>query len=46
MNIPPDVQKIIDKAIDRGSDVEIRRKGGGYIVLEVTKKIIYCSSGQ
>lgn len=41
MNLPPDAQKVIDKAIDRGNDVEIRKKSGGYIVLEVTKKIIY-----
>lgn len=46
LNLPPDAQKLIDKAIDRGNDVEIRKKSGGYIVLEVSKKIIYRSSDQ
>ena len=44
MNLPPDAQKAIEKAADRGNDVEIRKKGGGYIILEVSKKIIYRSS--
>lgn len=43
-NLPPDAQKAIEKAADRGNDVEIRKKGGGYIILEVSKKIIYRSS--
>ena len=44
MNLPPDAQKAIEKASDRGNDVEIRKKGGVYIILEVSKKIIYRSS--
>lgn len=44
VNLPPDAQKAIEKAADRGNDVEIRKKGGGYIILEVSKKIIYRSS--
>lgn len=45
MNLLPDAQKAIEKAAGRGNDVEIRKKGEGYIVLEVVKKIIYRSPG-
>ncbi len=31
----------IDAILKRGNDVEIRRKGDGYIVLEVKKTIKY-----
>lgn len=31
--------KAIEKIIKRGNDAEIRRKGDGYIVLEVKKTI-------
>lgn len=31
----------IREIIKRGNDAEIRKKGDGYIVLEVTKKIKY-----
>lgn len=34
----------IEKAVAAGKDIEIRRKGTGYIILEVSKKIVYCSS--
>lgn len=34
----------IEKAVASGKDIEIRRKGTGYIILEVSKKIVYCSS--
>lgn len=33
--------EVIRAIIKRGNDAEIRRKGDGYIVLEVTKKIKY-----
>lgn len=33
--------KAIESIIKRGNDVEIRRKGDGYIVLEVKKTIKY-----
>lgn len=35
--------RAIEAIIKRGNDAEIRRKGDGYIVLEVKKTIIYCS---
>lgn len=31
----------IEAILKRGNDAEIRRKGDGYIVLEVRKKICY-----
>lgn len=31
--------KAIEEAIKRGNDVEIRRKGDGYIVMEVKRTI-------
>lgn len=34
---------IIKDILKRGCDVEIRRKGDGYIILEVKKKIKYSS---
>ena len=37
-------KKAIEKDISTGKDIEIRRKGTGYIILEVSKKIVYCSS--
>lgn len=38
--------KAIEAIIKRGNDAEIRRKGGGYIVLEVKKTIKYSTSAQ
>lgn len=35
----------VDDILHRGNDVEIRRKGDGYIVLEVKKTIKYASGG-
>ena len=35
--------RTIESILKRGSDVEIRRKGDGYIVLEVKKTIKYSS---
>lgn len=37
--------KAIESIIKRGGDVEIRRKGDGYIILEVKKTIKYSSCG-
>lgn len=36
--------KAIEAIIKRGNDAEIRRKGDGYIVLEVKKTIKYTTS--
>lgn len=36
-----EVKKATDAILKRGNDVEIRRKGDGYIVLEVKKTIKY-----
>lgn len=36
--------KVIEAIIKRGNDAEIRRKGDGYIVLEVKKVIKYSTS--
>nr|DAG33963.1 MAG TPA: CtsR-like protein [Caudoviricetes sp.] len=41
-----EVKKEIDAILKRGNDVEIRRKGGGYIVLEVKKTIKHSTSAQ
>lgn len=38
--------KTIEAIIKRGNDAEIRRKGDGYIVLEVKKTIKYTTSAQ
>lgn len=38
--------KAIEAIIRRGNDAEIRRKGDGYIVLEVKKTIKYSTSTQ
>lgn len=38
--------KAIEVIIKRGNDAEIRRKGDGYIVLEVKKTIKYSTSAQ
>lgn len=38
--------KAIEAIINRGNDAEIRRKGDGYIVLEVKKTIKYSTSAQ
>jgi hypothetical protein len=38
--------KAIETIIRRGNDAEIRRKGDGYIVLEVKKTIKYSTSAQ
>ena len=39
----PDEEAVetVKTILKRGGDVEIRRKGDGYIILEVTKKIKY-----
>ena len=39
-----EVRKATDAILKRGNDVEIRRKGDGYIVLEVKKTIKYTSA--
>lgn len=36
-----EAQRIISDLVRRGKDVEIRRKGDGYIILSVEKKIEY-----
>lgn len=36
----------IEAILKRGNDVEIRRKGDGYIVLDVKKTIKYSTSAQ
>lgn len=41
-----EVRKATDAILKRGNDVEIRRKGDGYIVLEVKKTIKYNTSAQ
>lgn len=38
-----EIIKIIEAIIKRGNDVEIRRKGDGYIILEIKKTIKYSS---
>lgn len=38
-----EIIKAIEAIIKRGNDAEIRRKGDGYIVLEVKKTIKYSS---
>ena len=38
--------KVIEAILKRGNDAEIRRKGDGYIVLEVKKTIKYTASAQ
>lgn len=43
MGLPAEAQKVIELAAKQGKDVEIRRKGTGYIILEVKKTIIYRS---
>jgi len=37
--------KAIQDILKRGNDVQIQRKGAGYIVLEVKKTIKYSTSG-
>lgn len=37
----PEIIKAIEAILKRGNDAEIRRKGGGYVVLEVKKTIKY-----
>lgn len=39
-----EVKKATDAILKRGNDVEIRRKGDGYIVLEGKKTIKYTSA--
>lgn len=36
--------KAIEAILKRGNDAEIRRRGGGFVVLEVKKEIKYSSS--
>ena len=42
-NMDEQIIKAIEAIIKRGNDAEIRRKGDGYIVLEVKKAIKYKS---
>jgi len=39
-----EIIKVIEAIIKRGNDAEIRRKGNGYIVLEIKKTIKYTAS--
>jgi hypothetical protein len=39
-----DVMRAVEAILKRGNDAEIRRKGDGYIVLEVKKTIKYTST--
>lgn len=39
-----DTIRAIEAIIKRGNDAEIRRKGDGYVVLEVKKTIKYTTS--
>lgn len=44
MSVPVISKEIIEiakKIIEQGNDVEIRRKGDGYIVMEIKRKIKY-----
>ncbi len=41
-----EVRKATDAILKRGNNVEIRRKGDGYIVLEVKKTIKYSTPAQ
>ena len=36
-----DIMRAVEAILKRGNDAEIRRKGDGYIVLEVKKTIKY-----
>lgn len=38
-----EIIKVIEAILKRGNDVEIRRKGDGYIILEIKKTIKYSS---
>ena len=40
-NMDEQIIKAIEAIIKRGNDAEIRRKGDGYVVLEVKKTIQY-----
>ena len=40
-NMDEQIIKAIEAIIKRGNDAEIRRKGDGYVVLEVKKTIKY-----
>ena len=37
----PEVIKAIEAILKRGNDVQVQRKGNGYIVLEVKREIKY-----
>lgn len=39
-----EIKEVTDAILKRGNDAEIRRKGDGYIVLEVKKTIKYTTS--
>lgn len=41
MKSESELLEAIQQILKRGNDVEIKRKGGGYIVLEVKKTIKY-----
>ncbi len=37
--------RAVDAILRRGNNAEVRRRGGGVVVLEVERKIIYASGG-
>ena len=39
-----EARTVVDAILKRGNDVEIRRKGDGYVILEVKKTIKYTTS--
>lgn len=39
-----EARTVVDAILKRGNDVEIRRKGDGYVILEVKKAIKYTTS--
>ena len=41
-----DIMRAVEAILKRGNDAEIRRKGDGYIVLEVKKTIKYSTPAQ
>lgn len=41
-----EILRAIEAILQRGNDAEVRRKGDGYVVLEVKKKIQYVTPGE
>jgi len=41
-----EILRAIEAILRRGNDAEVRRKGDGYVVLEVKKKIQYVTPGE